>query len=98
MRPFSVFTSPMWRWPAWLGLLTAIGLVAALVADGWPDLLSSLALGLPVAVGAWYGWRRPRGASASHAATPSLSASASISPSPTRQAAHAPSTSTSEER
>lgn len=55
-----LFTSPTWRAPVWLGLATAAGLVAALLVDGWPDLLSSLALGLPVAAAAWYGWLRPR--------------------------------------
>lgn len=60
MNPIALFTRPMWRWPAWLGLLTAVGLIAALLADGWTDWLSSLALGLPVAVAAWFGWCRRR--------------------------------------
>lgn len=89
MRPLSIFTSPVWRWPAWLGVATALGLVCALIVDGWPDLVFSVALGLPVAVALWYGWGRPR-------ATP---VSRTLSPiPPTRQAASAPSTTTSEER
>ena len=44
--------------PILLAILTAIGLVAALLGDGIWDLVSSLTLGAPVAVGAWYGLRR----------------------------------------
>lgn len=58
MRPLALFTSPTWRWPTWLGLATAAGLIAALLTDGWVDLLSALALGLPVAAAAWCGARR----------------------------------------
>lgn len=48
----------LWGAPIALGILTAIGLVSALVGDGWWDAVSALALGAPVAVGIWYGWRR----------------------------------------
>ena len=50
----------MWGWPILLGLLTSIGLVSALFSDGGVgDALAWVALGIPCAVGAWYGWRRP---------------------------------------
>lgn len=49
----------MWGWPLALGLLTAGGLVSALFSDGgFGDMFSWFALGLPVAVCAWFGWRR----------------------------------------
>lgn len=60
-RPASQAASPflrLWGWPLLLGLLSASGLVSALVSDGWGDAWSWFALGLPVAVMAWYGWRR----------------------------------------
>lgn len=46
----------LWRWPIVLGLLTASGLLSALVSDHWGDWWAWLALGLPVAVMLWYGW------------------------------------------
>lgn len=48
----------LWGMPILLGILSAIGLVAALVADGWGDVLSWLTLGLLVVLMAWY-WIRP---------------------------------------
>ncbi len=52
----------MWAWPIAMGLLSALGLVTALVSDGWGDWLSWIALGIPVVVMLWFGWlrRRPR--------------------------------------
>lgn len=52
----------MWGWPLAIGLVTLIGLLAALVADGFWDWLSSAALSIPVAVSVWRGieWRRGR--------------------------------------
>ena len=50
----------MWGWPIALGLLTTIGLISALFSDGgFGDVLAWFALGVPVVVCAWYGWRRP---------------------------------------
>lgn len=49
-----------WRWPVVLGLLTASGLVSALVSEGWGDVWSWLALGLPVFTIAWCVWRPTR--------------------------------------
>jgi len=48
----------IWAVPVLLALLTVIGLVAALLGDGAWDLVSALALGAPVAVGARYAFRR----------------------------------------
>jgi hypothetical protein len=44
--------------PLAIGLVTTAGLAFALVGDGWWDWLSWLALALPIAVTAWYVWRR----------------------------------------
>jgi len=46
----------LWRWPLVLGLLSASGLLSALVSDGWGDWWAWLSLGLPVAVMAWFAW------------------------------------------
>ena len=46
-----------WRWPIALGLLTAIGLLSALLGDAIWDTLSWFALAAPVAAAAWYAWR-----------------------------------------
>ncbi|HEY1104280.1 MAG TPA: hypothetical protein VGE70_12750 [Burkholderiaceae bacterium] len=61
----------LWRWPIALGLLTASGLLSALVSEGWGDWWSWVALGLPVVVTAWFAWHRPPGRSArpSHSAS-----------------------------
>lgn len=50
----------LWRWPVALGLLSAVGLLAGLVLDGWGDWLSWIALGIPVGVMLWFGWLRRR--------------------------------------
>lgn len=47
--------------PIWIGLLSIIGLIAALVGDGPYDALSWLGLGIPVVLSIWYGWWRQRG-------------------------------------
>ena len=43
----------MWQTPAALAVITAVGLIAALVGDGWMDVLSWAALAVPVAVMMW---------------------------------------------
>ncbi|WKB53362.1 hypothetical protein [Eleftheria terrae] len=53
-------TLRIWGWPVTLGVLTTTGLLSALVSDTWGDAWSWFALGVPVAVMAWYGLRRPR--------------------------------------
>ena len=49
---------PIWRWPLLLGLLSAAGLVSALLADGIWDTLSWAALAVPVGVCGWFSLRR----------------------------------------
>jgi hypothetical protein len=46
----------IWGVPATLGVISAVGLVAALLADGLWDVLSWLALAAPVVVSAWGLW------------------------------------------
>lgn len=48
----------IFRWPLLMALANAIGLVAALVGDGWYDLVSWATLGLTlvVIVAALRGW------------------------------------------
>jgi len=48
----------IFRWPLAMALANAVGLVAALVGDGWYDLISWATLGLTlvVIVAAWRGW------------------------------------------
>lgn len=48
----------LWGWPLALGLLTASGLLSALVSDAWGDVWSWVGLGVPVAVMAWFAGRR----------------------------------------
>jgi hypothetical protein len=50
----------IWGWPIFLGLLSATGLLSALVSEGWGDLWSWLALGTPILVMARFGWRPRR--------------------------------------
>lgn len=39
--------------PLGIGLLSAAGLFAALLGDGWWDSLSWVGLGVPAGIGAW---------------------------------------------
>lgn len=48
----------VWTAPVVLGVLSAIGLVSALLSDDAGDVLAWLTLGAPVAVVAWYLPRR----------------------------------------
>jgi len=53
-----------WGAPLALALLSASGLVSALVSEHWGDAWSWVALGVPVAVMAWHAFRpasRPPG-------------------------------------
>ena len=47
----------MWGWPIALGVLSASGLLTALVSESWGDAWSWIGLGVPVAVMAWYAWK-----------------------------------------
>lgn len=55
-------TPRLWTWPILLGAASAFGLVAALLADGWWDMLSTAALAMPLLVAARHIARPPRGA------------------------------------
>lgn len=50
----------LWGAPVVLGVLTASGLVSALVSEGWGDVWSWIGLGVPVAVMAWHALVPPR--------------------------------------
>lgn len=61
MSPRTSAFLALWGWPLVLGVLTAVGLVSALFSDGGlGDVVSWIALGLPVAVCVWFGWLRGR--------------------------------------
>lgn len=49
----------IFRWPLVLALVSIIGLTAALIGDGWLDLVSWLALGLTLVVMVIAWWGRP---------------------------------------
>lgn len=51
----------VWSIPIAIGIVTAVGLIAALLGDGLWDTLSAVALGIPVAIGAWYGLTKRQG-------------------------------------
>ncbi len=46
----------IWPIPIALAILSCVGLVAALVADGVWDAVSWIGLGTPVAVVLWFAW------------------------------------------
>lgn len=46
----------VFKWPVVLGVMTLIGLISALVADGVWDLVSWTMLLIPVALGIGRGW------------------------------------------
>ncbi len=48
----------VWPAPILLGVLSTVGLMAALLSDGMGDYLSWLTLTIPVAVVLWYAPRR----------------------------------------
>jgi len=48
----------IWAAPIVLGVLTTVGLIAALLGDGVWDLVSAVTLGAPVVVGIWYSLRK----------------------------------------
>jgi hypothetical protein len=49
----------LWGAPIVLGIMTAIGLLSALLGDGWWDAVSAIMLAAPVLVAAWGYWKRP---------------------------------------
>ena len=54
-RPLTKFR--VWSIPSALGVVSIVGLLSALLADGLWDALSWLALVVPVAVCGWGLWR-----------------------------------------
>ena len=50
----------VWAWPIALAVLSASGLISALVSDAWGDVWAWFALGLPLAVMARHSFRRSR--------------------------------------
>ena len=61
MRDRTTLSQTKWRvfrWPMLIGIMSVIGLVSALVGDGWYDVLSWLCLGACVIlmIAAWRGW------------------------------------------
>lgn len=47
----------LWGAPIALGLVSTVGLIAALLADGVGDVLSWVALAIPVLIVTWYAVR-----------------------------------------
>ena len=60
MRSEPISPGTLWRWPVVLAVVTAVGLLSALLGDAAWDALSWLALGAPVLVAAWFAWRPAR--------------------------------------
>ena len=58
MQRRSYSTSQIFRVPLLIGLVSIVGLASALFGDGVWDALSWIALGAPVAIGAYHGMRR----------------------------------------
>ncbi|MET0321415.1 MAG: hypothetical protein ABW069_11900 [Duganella sp.] len=48
----------LWGGPILMAVLTAIGLMSALLGDGVWDIVSAVTLGIPVLACAYFGWRR----------------------------------------
>lgn len=51
-------TLKLWGWPVAMALLSASGLLSALVSDDWGDAWSWISLGVPVLVMTWHALRR----------------------------------------
>ena len=49
----------VWRWPIITAVASVVGLLTALFFDGWGDVLSWVALGIPVAQSIWF-WKLRR--------------------------------------
>ncbi|CAD5107298.1 hypothetical protein [Zestomonas carbonaria] len=50
----------IFRWPLLIAVVSGFGLVAALLGDGFYDLLSWLSLGIPLVLIGWVWARLPR--------------------------------------
>ena len=53
-------SSQIWGMPIAIGVMSAVGLISALLGDGIWDTVSWIALAIPVAVILWYGLRPHR--------------------------------------
>jgi hypothetical protein len=49
-------TANVWFMPAMVGLISTVGLVVALLADGWADVISVALLSLPAVLCIWLGY------------------------------------------
>jgi hypothetical protein len=49
----------LWGWPLLLGLLSAAGLVGALLLDGLGDLAACLGVGAPLLAIGWHSLKNP---------------------------------------
>jgi len=49
-KPTAQTTWQIFRWPAFIGAASVVGLASALIGDGWYDAVSWLSLGLTVVV------------------------------------------------
>ncbi len=56
MKPVPPFLA-LWGWPIALAVLSAVGLVGALVGDGLWDWLGWIGLGVPGVAAVWFGLR-----------------------------------------
>ncbi|WP_394824367.1 hypothetical protein [Pendulispora albinea] len=61
-RTRTLTSKEIWRAPIWLGVITVVGLLAALFSDGVGDGASWLALAVPSAVSIWFAVRPARDA------------------------------------
>ncbi len=52
----SLFRS-LWAWPLAIAIVSAVGLVGALMGDGAWDWLAWIGLGLPCSAALWFGLR-----------------------------------------
>ena len=48
---------PLWGWPLAIAILSAVGLIGALVGDGAWDWLAWIGLGMPAGAALWFGLR-----------------------------------------
>jgi len=48
---------PLWGWPLAIAILSAAGLIGALVGDGGWDWLAWIGLGMPTGAALWFGLR-----------------------------------------
>jgi hypothetical protein len=47
-------TNRVWTWPISIAITSAVGLISALLGDGWADVAAWVGLGLPITVAIFY--------------------------------------------